>query len=130
MRPKAVSTDQLRQIWQNRQCRRDPVAVGSSVRALLKAERLDGPSPLMDLRRVWASAVGPELSRHSRPEALRRGTLRVVVDSAAHLAELQSLVRAGLAKQVAVDFDQRPIKIIRLRLGCPNGSGRQAKGTD
>jgi len=130
MRRMVLSTDQLRQIWQNRQCRKDPVPVGRLVRALLKAERLDGPSPLMDLCKVWADAVGPELSRHSRPEALRRGALRVVVDSATHLAELQSLARAGLAKQVAANFDQRPIKIIRLRLGCPNGPDRKAKGTE
>lgn len=130
MRHKAVSTDQLQHIWQNRQGRKDAVPVGSLVRTLLKNERLDGPSPLMDLGKIWATVVGPELSRHSRPEALRRGTLRVVVDSAAHLVELQSLVRDGLVKQVAAVFEQRPIKIIRLRLGSPNGPNRQAKGTD
>lgn len=130
MRRMAVSADQLRQIWQNRQCRKNAVPVGQLVRAVLKAERLDGPSPLTDLRTVWADEVGLELSRHSRPEALRRGTLRVQVDSAVHLAELQSLVQAGLAKRVAAAFDQRPIKTIRLRLGCPNGPNRQTKGTD
>ena len=130
MRRMDVSADQLRQAWQNRQCRRAPVPVGQFVQALLKAERLDGTNPLTDLRIVWADAVGPELSRHSRPEALRRGTLRVQVDSAVHLAELQSLVRAGLAKQVATAFDQRPIKTIRLRLGCPNGTNRQANRTN
>ena len=130
MRWTDISADQLRQTWQNRQCRRDPVPVGQFVRALLKAKQLDGPNPLNDLRIVWADAVGPELSRHSRPEALRRGTLRVRVDSAVHLAELESLVRAGLAKRIAAAFDQRPIKTIRLRLGCPNGLNRQANRTD
>ena len=116
----AFSTDQLQRVWQNRQSRANPVSVGSLVRTLLKAERLDELSPLANLRGLWADAVGPELSQHSRPEALRRGTLRVVVDSAAHLAELQLLVRAGLAKRIGAEFDQRPIRTIRLRLGYSN----------
>jgi len=117
MKRTAFSTDQLQRVWQSRQPRTPPVPVGSLVKALLKAERLDEPSPLADLRRLWADAVGLELSRHSRPEALCRGTLRVVVDSAVHLAELQALVLAGLSERIAEKFEQRPVKTIRLRLG-------------
>ena len=117
MRRTAFSTDQLQQIWRNRQARAKPVQVGSLVQALLKAERLDGSDPLAELHDLWAQIVGPELSRHSRPDALRRGTLRVMVDSAAHMAELQCLVRAGLVNKIAEQFNKRPIKTIRLRLG-------------
>lgn len=87
------------------------------MQALLRAERLDGSDPLADLHNIWAQIVGPELSRHSRPDALRRGTLRILVDSAAHMAELQCLVRAGLAGKIEEKFDERPVKTIRLRLG-------------
>lgn len=117
MRHTAFSTDQLQRVWQNRQSRANPVRVGPLVQALLKSEHLDGSDPLAQLSKVWAEAVGPELSRHSRPEALRRGTLRVAADSAAHMAELQSLVRAGLAERIAENFEQRPVKRIRVRLG-------------
>ena len=130
MRRASVSTDQLQQTWQNRQSRTNAVPVGALVRALVKSEGLDRPSPLADLRRVWAEAIGPELSRHSRPQGLRHGTLSVLVDSAAHLAELQSLTRAGLVEQVSSRFDHRPIKKIRLRLGHtkePNKKNTEGK---
>ena len=130
MRRMAVSTDQLQQAWQNRQRDTEPVPVGTLIRALIKAERLDTPNPLINLRKAWAESIGPELSCHSRPESLRRGTLSVMVDSAAHLTELQSLARSGLVEGVAARFCQRPIKRIRLRLGYPNASDRQTKRTD
>lgn len=117
MRRASASTDQLQQTWQNRQHRTNQLPVGVLVRALVKAEGLDHPSPLADLRKTWAESVGPELSRHSRPQGLRRGTLSVLVDSAAHLTELQSLTRTGLVEQIGLRFDHRPIKKIQLRLG-------------
>ena len=91
--------------------------MGTLIRAFIKAQGLDRPSPLAVLRSTWDELVGSELSRHSRLEGFRRGTLRVVVDSAAHMSELQTLIRSGLTEQIAERFDQRPISSIRLRLG-------------
>lgn len=117
MEQRAVSTDRLRAVWQNRQRGAEPVPVGALVRALVRSEGLDQPNLLRSLRGTWEELVGPELSQHSRLEGFRRGTLRVQVDSAAHMAELQVLVRAGLAERVAANFGQRPVSSIRLRLG-------------
>lgn len=117
MKQRAISTDQLRAVWQNRQRGVYSVPIGALVRALVKSEGLDRPNAIRSLRGTWEELVGPELSRHSQLDGFRRGTLRVRVDSAAHMAELQVLVRAGLAEWVAAKFDQRPVSSIRLRLG-------------
>ena len=133
MKPRVIGTDWLRQVWQNRQPKVGPVAVGPLIRAFVKAQGLDHSSPLAALRSIWGELVGVELSRHSRLEGLRRGTLRVVVDSAAHMSELQTLVRSGLTDRIVERFDQRPISSIRLRLGHYPGrkitiGGKRLKG--
>ena len=133
MKPRAIATDQLQQVWQNRQPKAGPIAVGPLIRAFVKDQGLDHPSPLAALRSIWGELVGVELSRHSRLEGFRRGSLRVVVDSAAHMSELQTLVRSGLTERIAERFDQRPISSIRLRLGHHTDQkvtrgGRKLKG--
>ena len=120
-------------MWQNHQPIAGPVAVGTLVRAFIKDQGLDRPSPLAALRNIWDELVGSELSRHSRLEGFRRGTLRVVVDSAAHMSELQTLLRSGLTERLTEQFDQRPISNIRLRLGHQpsrrtTGASRKPKG--
>ncbi len=133
MKPRAIGTERLRQVWQNRQPKVGPVAVGPLIRAFVKDWGLERPSPLAALHSVWGELVGVELSRHSRLEGFRRGTLRVVVDSAAHMSELQTLVRSGLTDRIVERFDQRPISSIRLRLGHhpgrkPTIGGKRLKG--
>ena len=127
----AASADQLRRVWQNRQPGREPVRLGVLVRALVQAERLNKPSPLASLGGIWEELVGAELSRHSRLEGLRRGTLRVEVDSAAHMAELKGLVQGGLAKQLSERFEDGALRAIRLRLGSQStlrAAGRARPG--
>ena len=101
MNKPAVSAEQLRRAWQNRQPSREPIRLGVLVRALAQAEGLNKPSPLVHLQGIWDEQVGDELSRHSRLEGFRRGTLRVEVDSAVHMAELKGLVQVGLAEQLS-----------------------------
>ena len=132
MKIKAPATDQLKQAWQNRQQRGGFASVGTLVRALIKSQGLDRPSPLAALRSVWEDMVGSELSQHSSLEGVRRGSLRVLVDSAVHMAELQTLIRAGLAERLGERYSERPISQIRLRLGhCSTrraaGSARRSK---
>ena len=117
MRARGPSIDQLQCAWQNRQHTDTVVRIGGAIRAFVASEGLSRPSPLMHVRGAWEELVGPELSRHSCPAGLRKGTLRVTVDSAAHLAELQALVREGLAEELSARLDDRPIRAIRLQLG-------------
>ena len=123
MNKPTFSVEQLRQAWQNRQRGTGAVSIGTLVRSLVQTEGLDKPSPLASLQGHWDEQVGLELSRHSRLEGLRRGTLRVEVDSAAHMVELKGLVQAGLAKQLSECFEDRVVKTIRLRLGSQRPIG-------
>ena len=117
MRARGPSTEQLQCAWQNRQRADTAVSIGAAVRAFVATEGLQQPSPLTYLRGIWEQLVGPELSRHSSLEGLRRGTLRVTVDSAAHLTELQALVRAGLAADLSDQLEDQSIRTVRLQLG-------------
>ena len=118
-----ASIEQLQRVWQNRQPRSGPVRLGAVVQALVQTEGLNKPNPLASLQGHWDEQVGPELSRHSRLEGLRRGTLRVEVDSAAHMVELKGMVQGGLTKQLSECFEDRAIRTIRLRLGSQRALG-------
>ena len=125
----AASSEQLRWTWQNRQAGSEPVRLGAVVRALIRAEGLDRPGALASLQGIWEELVGVELGRHSRLEGLRRGTLRVEVDSAAHMAELRGLIQAGLAEQLSERCEDMGVRSIRLKLGSQNvfGAGRRQR---
>lgn len=123
---RTASPEQLDRAWQNRQAKAQPVRLGQIVRALVRAEGLDKPSPLIELRSTWEELVGPELSNHSCLEGLRRGTLRVKVDSAPHMAELKILVQGGLAGRLAQQPQAHAVRTIRLRLGS---QGKPATGS-
>ena len=117
MRPGDTTTEQLARTWQNRQSRREPVRLGPVLRRFISAAGLDKPSALAELRVIWDELVGEELADHSRVEGLSRGVLRVEVDSAAHLAELKVLQQSGFIESLRRQFDARPIRSIRLKLG-------------
>ena len=112
-----MNNERLQWSWQNRQAGSEPVRLGAVVRALIRAKGLDKPSPLASLQGIWEELVGAELGRHSRFEGLRRGVLRVEVDSAAHMAELRGLIQAGLAEQISERCAEMGVRSIRLKLG-------------
>ncbi len=117
VRPREITTEQLERSWQNRQSRREPVRLGPVLRRFISAAGLDKPSALTEVRVIWDELVGAELAGHSRVEGLSRGVLRVEVDSAAHLAELKVLQQGGLLESLRAQFDARPVRSIRLKLG-------------
>ena len=124
---RAVSPAQLERAWQNRQAKGTAVRLGEIVRAFVRVEGLDRPSPLAELCGIWEELVGLELSRHSRLEGLRRGTLRVEVDSAAHMAELKILVQGGLAGRLGARAEAQAVRSIRLRLGSEGRSAGRSR---
>ena len=119
----------MQRVWQSRQPSKQPVRLGVLVRALVHTAGLNRPRPLPSLENIWEELVGAELSRHSRLEGLRGATLRVEVDSAAHMAELKGLVQGGLAKQLSERFEDGALRAIRLRLGGQStlGAGSRAR---
>lgn len=65
----------------------------------------------------WGALVPDMLSDHCALEGLNRGTLTVIVDSAAHLYELKQLLLAGLEKQVLLACKGAGLRKISLRAG-------------
>lgn len=65
-----------------------------AVREILETLRRKGPlrrrRALSSAEKRWREAAGPEFTAHTRAGALRRGTLTVLCDSSALLAELSS----------------------------------------
>ena len=116
----AVNNERLQWSWQNRQAGSVFVRLGTVVRALIRAEGLDKPNALASVQGIWEELVGVELGRHSRLDGFRRGTLRVEVDSAAHMAELRGLIQMGLPEQLNERCENIGVRSIRLKLGSQN----------
>ncbi len=65
---------------------------------------------------VWASCAGKELTRHSRPAYLRRGTLWVFVDDSAWFYQA-SLQKEKLLKALQKKLGEQKIQKIQFRIG-------------
>jgi hypothetical protein len=63
---------------------------------------------------VWREQVPPELVDRTRLEGLHRGTLKVGVDSAGALYELDRLLRAGLETRILRACRRGGVSRIRL----------------
>lgn len=80
----------------------------------------------------WLAHVPPELASVSRIDAIRGGTLHVVVASPSHLWSLDRLLRGGLTDTLVCAIGP-PIQRIRLRIGPldptpdPNAAERDAR---
>ena len=70
--------------------------------------------PEYHIRRAWASLVGPDMARRTRPQSLTNGCLHVIVDNSPWLHEL-TLRAADLTGQVGRRFPA--VKSLRLTLG-------------
>ena len=67
------------------------------------------------IRAQWASIVGPDVARRTRPESLTGGTLRVVVDNSPWLHEL-TLRASNLTAEVRSRFGE--VRALRFVLGA------------
>ena len=63
----------------------------------------------------WQQLVPGELVEHTRLEGLRRGVLKVSVDSSSRLYELDRLLREGLAQQLIRSCGGSGLRRVHLR---------------
>ena len=66
------------------------------------------------LRQAWASVVGRDVARRSRPDGLTAGTLRIVVDNSPWLHEL-TLRQAEITEKIHARFGE--VRALRFTLG-------------
>lgn len=66
---------------------------------------------------IWAQLVPETLLSHSMIESYHRGTLVVLIDTAAHLYELKQLLLAGLEDQLLLACKSFSLRKISLKPG-------------
>ena len=69
--------------------------IGDIVARVLQRAGLEQSLENNRILKLWASAVGPAVSRHASPRALHRGKLTVTVDSSSWHAELERYFKTG-----------------------------------
>lgn len=66
---------------------------------------------------VWQALIPSPLVEHTALESFAKGSLTVLVDSAAHLYELKQLLLAGLEKQLLVACKSTGLRKVALKQG-------------
>jgi predicted nucleic acid-binding Zn ribbon protein len=94
-----------------------PERLGEVLSRLFTARGWGRRQDRLRLERAWAEAVGEELAAHTRPEALRRGVLEVVVDSAVLLQELTHFHKRRLLAELRQRMPGTPLTDLRFRAG-------------
>jgi predicted nucleic acid-binding Zn ribbon protein len=90
--------------------RRSPRQVGPAVDRL--RDQVAPQTPLSEVQRVWAKAVGPEIARHAQPTGERGGVLVVSCAASVWAQELDLLAPAILERLNEALGDRR---LTRLR---------------
>lgn len=95
---------QLRTVWQQRQFD-DRVAHLSQPLALFMKHKLaKRVRQLSKLGEIWDEVIPEEIADHTALESFNRGILKVMVDSAPHRFQLQTLLTGGLMREIRARF--------------------------
>ena len=71
----------------------------------------------LQLERAWSEVVGEQHATHTKPGALRRGVLEVIVDNAVLLQELAHYHKRRLLEQLRRRLPNTPLTDLRFRAG-------------
>jgi hypothetical protein len=106
----------MRTVWQQRQVAETVAPLSAPLAVLMKRTLGKRVRQLSQLASVWDEVIPRHIREHTALESYSRGTLTVVVDSAPHRFELQTLLNAGLKSQ------------LQERLACPLDKVRLVPG--
>ncbi len=95
-----------------------PRPIGSLLGPVLAELGLEAASAAFRIAERWDDAVGPEVSKHCRPVAVRKGVLEAVVDSSVWCQQLQMQRPQLLARLREVLGEDAPSDL-RFRVGYP-----------
>ena len=104
----------IRQLVKDRQFKQRDYAFSKTVDTFMRRKVFPRQKKLGQLANAWQELLPAELTEHSCLENFTRGTLKVLVDSPAHLAELNLLVREGLIDHLREMCPSLPLSKIRL----------------
>lgn len=94
----------LQTIWQQRRPADRASHVSGPVQMLMKYRLAKRVRALSQMARIWDELVPEDIRDHTALERLERGTLTVMVDSAAHRFRLQMLLNGGLLGDIRQRF--------------------------
>ena len=103
---------QLQTIWQQRQVSHH-THLGEPLAILMKHTLEKRVKQVSRLAEIWDKTVPEEIAQHTALESFCRGVLTVMVDSAAHRFQLQTLLDGGLLKIIQRQFSSA-IRKVRL----------------
>ena len=106
----------LQTIWQQRQRPQRATALAAPLGVLMKRTLGRRVKQLGALSEAWDDLLPEALRDHTALESFARGVLTVMVDSAAHRFQLQTLLEGGLLKELRARCPQA-INKVRLLPG-------------
>ena len=95
---------QLRTVWQQRQIDDRIAHISQPLAILTKHVLAKRFHQLRDLAAIWDELIPQPITEHTALESFHRGTLTVVVDSAAHRYQLRMLLDGGLMRELQGRF--------------------------
>ena len=107
----------LKQLWENHQIRIWGRPLKTALDRFMRREVYPRHRKTGRLGRAWEELLPAELVEHSCLDGLRNGQLQVLVDSAAHLYELNLLVKQGLLNELRQECPSVAISRIKLTRG-------------
>ena len=116
----------LQNTWKQRQLSEAAAPLGKHLNAFARKAIAPRKRHLSELAQAWQELLTSELVEHSSLESYRAGQLRVLVDSAPHLFELDILVKEGLIdklQEMCPDLPLIRIKLIRGKWYRPTEDG-------
>jgi len=95
---------QLRTVWQQKQFNDRAARVGEPLAVLMKHKLERRVRQLSRLAVVWDEVVPAQIREHTALESFSAGVLTVVVDSAPHRFQLETMLRGGLKHAIQAGF--------------------------
>ena len=95
---------QLRTVWRNGQLKSRAAHVGEPLAVFMQHTLAKRVKQLARLAEIWDEVIPAPIREHTALESFRRGTLTVVVDSAAHRFQLKTLLPGGLLTELRRRF--------------------------
>jgi len=102
---------QLQTVWQQRQFNDRTSHLSRPLTMFMKYNLAKRVRQLSQLAGIWDEVVPEEIAEHTALEGLRGGVLAVLVDSAAHRFQLQTLLAGGLMREIRRRYDGALSKI-------------------
>jgi predicted nucleic acid-binding Zn ribbon protein len=95
---------QLRTVWQQRQFNDRVANLGQPLAVLMKHTLARRFRQLSRLAAIWDELIPESIRDHTALDSFSGGVLTVVVDSAPHRFQLQTLLRGGLLRAIQANF--------------------------